>query len=78
LPFCHFKIKAEKLKASRYPKEIRILGDPLRARRLDLGLRQKDVARLLDVTRDSGFYIETARVQPSEENALKVMRFVDK
>jgi transcriptional regulator with XRE-family HTH domain len=49
LPFCHFAIKAEKPKHSAHPNEINTLGDRLRAKRLDLGLTQQQVAQRLGI-----------------------------
>src|SRR5882724_11626771 len=49
LPFCHFVIKAQKPKHSHYPNEINTLGDHLRARRLTLGLTQKQMAQQLRI-----------------------------
>lgn len=43
------RLKAEKLAHSAYPGELQTWGDHLRQRRLELGLRQKDVARRLGV-----------------------------
>ena len=53
LPFCQLPISAEKPKDARYPKQIKSIGDRLRAKRLDLGVRQKDVASILSVSEDS-------------------------
>ena len=50
LPFCSVKLTAKKPKNSAYPKELTTLGNHIRKRRLDLGLRQKDVATTLGVT----------------------------
>lgn len=50
---CRWLLRATKPKDSAYPQQIKTLGDKLRARRLDLGLLQKDVARMLGVTEDS-------------------------
>jgi len=77
LPFCHFAITAEKPKDSRYPKEIRTIGDRLRAKRLDIGLRQKDVALRLGVTEDSVCYWENGRVRPSERMVATILDFLD-
>jgi transcriptional regulator with XRE-family HTH domain len=48
-----------------YPGALNTLGDHIRTKRLDLGLRQKDVAQLLGVTTDSVAYWENNRNQPS-------------
>jgi DNA-binding XRE family transcriptional regulator len=50
LPFCHIRLKSPKPNPdNRYPKELKTLGDHLRKRRLDKGLLQNDLARLLGV-----------------------------
>ncbi len=52
-------IKApKKPKASAYPISLRTLGDRLRAKPLDLGLYQKEVAAILEVTVDTVCYWE--------------------
>jgi len=76
LPFCHFKIKAEKPKPACYPSETKTLGDRLRARRLDLGLNQKDVAALIGVTEDTICYWENGRVEPSRQLMPKILEFL--
>lgn len=53
LPFCHLTLRAGKPKDSRYPKRFRTVGDRLKARRLDLGLLQRDVAANLGVSSSS-------------------------
>ena len=58
MPFCHLVLKAEKAKDSRFPSEIKTLGDRIRESRLDLRLYQKDLAALLGVTKDSVCYWE--------------------
>jgi len=76
LPFCHWVLKAEKPKDPRYPSEIRTLGDRLRAKRLDLGLYQKEVATLLGVCEDSVCYWENGRVEPALPMTERILRFV--
>jgi transcriptional regulator with XRE-family HTH domain len=46
LPFCHVVLRQE-LKPARYPNILNHLGDHLKKRRLDLGLNQKQAAKLL-------------------------------
>jgi len=77
LPFCHFKIKAEKPKDSRYPAEQETIGDRLRARRLDLGLYQKDVAGIIGVTVDTICYWENNRVRPSKDRTSVITEFLE-
>ena len=49
LLFCHLELRAARPKSDRYPKELNTLGDHIRARRLDLGLFQSQVAELIGV-----------------------------
>lgn len=49
MPFCHSELWAAKPKSEDYPKELNTLGDHIRARRLDLGLFQSQVATLIGV-----------------------------
>jgi transcriptional regulator with XRE-family HTH domain len=46
---CHLTLTCKKPKDSKYPTELRTIGDHLRTRRLDLGLLQRDVADRLDI-----------------------------
>lgn len=78
LPFCHCLLKAKKPRDPRYPTELRTIGDRLRGRRMDLGLRQKDVAKLLGVTEDSVCYWENGRVRPSRSMLTKLIEFFDR
>jgi len=45
-PFCHVTLRGRKPRPG-YPEEPKTIGEHLRKRRLDLGLRQKDVAERL-------------------------------
>jgi DNA-binding XRE family transcriptional regulator len=76
LPFCHFALKAQKPRDPNYPNKVRTLGDRLRAKRLDLGLYQKDVAALLGVTEDTICYWENNRVKPSKKLAQTITQFL--
>lgn len=49
MPFCHFEVRTAKPKTERYPKELKSLGDHIRARRIDLGLLQSQVAKEIGV-----------------------------
>jgi len=64
LPFCHLTLRARKPKDSRYPKELRTIGDRLRQRRLDLGLLQRDVAEDLGVSQSSVRHWELGQKSP--------------
>ena len=46
MPFCKIRLEAKRTDP-RLPKEIRTLGDHIRKKRIELGLRQREVANLL-------------------------------
>ena len=51
LPFCKIELKAPKpLYPIGYPQILKTLGDHIRKKRLDLGLLQRDVAKMIDTT----------------------------
>lgn len=51
-----------------YPNALRTLGDHIRARRLDLGLRQKDVATLIQkATQPNGSLLFSRGKHPNKE-----------
>jgi DNA-binding XRE family transcriptional regulator len=77
LPFCHLALKAKKPKPAGYPKALNTLGDRLRARRLDLGLYQKDVATIIGVSEDTICYWENNSVKPSKRRLTKITDFLD-
>jgi len=59
-----------------YPTEFKTLGDHIRKRRLDLGLLQKDVAKMLGANGASIMYWETKRTAPSIELMPKIIDFL--
>ena len=65
MPFCHLTLTSPKPKDSKYPTDLRTIGDHLRARRLDLGLLQKDVAVWLGVAVENVRNWEWRRTKPA-------------
>lgn len=59
-----------------YPTKLRTLGDRLRKRRLDLGLRQKDAAERLGVSPDTVRNWEVGRAQPALWQWPALIRFL--
>ena len=78
LPFCHLVLNARKPKDSLYPAVLETLGDQLRAKRMDLGLYQKHVAKLLGITEDTICYCENKRVKPSTRLLPILLQFLDR
>jgi DNA-binding XRE family transcriptional regulator len=69
-------LRAKKPKDSAYPTQIITLGDRLQAKRIDVGLEQKDMAIRLGVSEDSVCYRENNRVQPSKRSAARILDFM--
>lgn len=69
LPFCHLVFKGLRPHPREYPKELNTLGDHIRKRRINL--RQKDVARLVGVSKLMVCYWEKNRCQPSTRQIPK-------
>ena len=59
-----------------YPKQLESLGDHIRARRLDLGLLQKDVAEIIGVTTDTITNWEKGRNRPMHWHYLRINKFL--
>jgi DNA-binding XRE family transcriptional regulator len=49
LPFSHVELQGKKPVPRAYPRELRTIGDHVRKRRLDMGLLQKEAARIIGV-----------------------------
>jgi len=64
LPRCHRTLKCPKPQRKDYPEEPRALGEYLKCRRLDLGLRQRDVAREIGVNAETVGHWELGRSYP--------------
>jgi len=64
LPRCHRVLTSEKPRQKGYPEEPRTLGEHLKRRRLDLGLRQRDVAAELGVTAQTVQTWESGKHRP--------------
>jgi DNA-binding XRE family transcriptional regulator len=52
------------------------LGDHIRAKRLDLGLLQKDVAKIIQVDTKSIVFWENNRHEPNIQHHPKIMEFL--
>jgi DNA-binding transcriptional regulator YiaG len=47
LLFCRVRLNRKKPKDKAYPKKVTTIGDAIRKRRLELRLRQKDLAKII-------------------------------
>ena len=76
LPFCHFTLRGRKPPPDGYPVELRTLGDHLRAKRLDLGLLQRDVAEQLRVSKATVYNWENNRSSPALHLVPRIIGFL--
>lgn len=70
------RLQAQKPPLAAYPTELRTLGAQLRKRRLDLGLRQKDVARVLGVDEATVYNWERHRTAPASRFFPNIFTFL--
>jgi transcriptional regulator with XRE-family HTH domain len=75
-PFCHFSLTGSRPKSSAYPPELKTIGDHIRKRRLDLGLFQKDVAKIVGVDETTVFNWEHADMIPRLTAIPKIIEFL--
>jgi transcriptional regulator with XRE-family HTH domain len=75
LPFCHVTLRGRKPRAG-YPEEPSTIGEHLKKRRLDLGLRQRDVAEQLGVNFKTYENWEQGRYEPEDRFFPAIVRFL--
>ncbi len=76
LAFCHLRLEASKPKPVGYPKSLKILGDHIRAKRMGLGILQKDVAKRLGTDVFTLLNWEKGRSLPSIRWMPKIIDFL--
>ena len=76
MPFTKFDITVCKPIDSRHFKNPKTIGNKLRNRRLELGLLQKDVATIMDVSEDTVTNWENERVEPQINYYPKIIQFL--
>jgi DNA-binding transcriptional regulator YiaG len=74
---CKIKLRGKRPINPAYPVELNTLGDHLRKVRLDRGLSQPDVARVLKVSTDMVTCWELNRNQPTAKFAKAIIDFLD-
>jgi transcriptional regulator with XRE-family HTH domain len=70
------RLKGEKPKDKAYPKEVTTIGDAIRKRRLDLGLSQKDVAKIIGCDKASVLNWEKGYNTPRMNKMSGIRRFL--
>lgn len=68
------KINLKVLADLTYPIKPKTFGQKLREKRMDLGLRMKQIAQFLGVTQDAIINWELRNVKPSKENLEKLKK----
>jgi transcriptional regulator with XRE-family HTH domain len=76
LPFCNLRLKAAKSCGKSYPQKVLTLGDVIRKHRLDLGLFQKDVAKIIGYCLQSIVNWENGWRSPHINHLGKVVQFL--
>ena len=71
------QLSAEKPKSSAYPAELKTLGNHIRTRRLDLGLRQSDVAKFLGAYTSTVNTWENGHFAPDVRFVPKIIEFLE-
>jgi len=79
LPFCKITLNTLKSppRSLLYPIELNTLGDHIRKRRLELGLLQRDVAKIMGVCEDTITGWETGRSNPSKRLIGSIIKFLN-
>ncbi len=76
MPYCHLELKASRPPSPSYPKQINTIGDHIRKRRLDLGLLQKQIAKIIGVDETTILNWEGQRSTPALFCMPAIFRFL--
>ena len=74
--FCHFRLRVETAYLGKYPRKLKTVGDHIRKHRLDLGLGQQEVSRIIGVTRAMISAWEMKPVEPAMKHIPKIIEFL--
>ena len=77
LLFCHVILKARRTPNSKYPKQLKSLGDHIRKRRLDLALHQKQVAEQIGGDEDTICRWESNESRPQVQRIPAIIKFLN-
>jgi len=76
LPFCHLRLSAPKPTPEGSPEAPQTLGQHLRRRRMDLGLRQVDLAKQFGVDAATLYNWEEGQTSPQVRLMARVIAFI--
>jgi DNA-binding transcriptional regulator YiaG len=71
-------VKRPKIMPAGYPKRPKTGGERIKKKRMDMGLFQKDVAKLIGVSTDTVTNWEKGRTKPTKDNMLKIQHLLEK
>ncbi|MCK5643501.1 MAG: transcriptional regulator, partial [Gammaproteobacteria bacterium] len=60
-----------------YPSSPETIGEKIRKHRMDLGLFQKDIPRIIGVVTDTVTNWEKCRTKPCRKNLHKIVQFLE-
>lgn len=75
MPFCHVTLRGRKPREV-YPEEPKTIGEPRKKRRLDLGLRQRDVALRVNAAEQTVCNWEKGRTEPGFRHYPALIAFL--
>ena len=70
------RLNGKKPKNKAYPKEVKTIGDAIRHRRLDLGLKQKDVAKIIGCDETSVLNWEKGYNSPRSDKMVSIEKIL--
>jgi transcriptional regulator with XRE-family HTH domain len=70
------RLNGKKPKDKAYPREVKTIGDAIRKRRLDLGLLQRDVAKIVGCDETSVLNWEKGHTTPGATYIPGVLNFL--
>lgn len=76
LPFCRLTLTTANPGPYGYPANLQTLGQRIRVRRMDLGLLQKDLARMWGATEQSVRFWGLDKTRPIHKYMLKIIQFL--
>ena len=76
LPFCYATFRGQKPQIPGYPDDPRTLGEHLRKKRMDQGLRQADVAAIIRVDKETVGSWELGHTEPHIRSIPAIHRFL--
>ncbi len=77
-PKINLTVQRPKTLPDGYPLRPKTLGERIKKKRMDMGLYQKDVARIIGVSTDTITLWEKGRTKPTKDNMLQIQQFLER